>query len=179
MFYEHHMLATAGYAGLAALYGISLTLDVVRLRNKLQVSLGDGTREQVLELLTKYRQDPAILDDAKQVSPFGSKYYRLTRAVRIHGNYMEVAPITLLLVGLAEYNGMDTLAVHGIMLTFLVTRVLHRRALRDDATAAGRNRLYGTSAYLLLTIGIASWNVWKVIAEPAVRAAWSAIQSSF
>ncbi|WP_274620662.1 MAPEG family protein [Colwellia maritima] len=62
---------TAFYASLLTLLYIGLSFNVIRLRFKLKVGVGDGGQEQ------------------------------LTKAIRIHGNFSEYMPLALiLLVGL-------------------------------------------------------------------------------
>ncbi|KAJ1343748.1 hypothetical protein BSLG_001729 [Batrachochytrium salamandrivorans] len=107
------MLVTAGYASLAAVFGLGLTVNIIRYRRKLKVSLGDGTHEQIVELLQRYTdKGPEILEKFEFSTPYGSKYFKLTQAVRAYGNFIETAPWAFLLIGLAEYNGLDAVYVH-------------------------------------------------------------------
>ncbi|KAI8925069.1 membrane-associated, eicosanoid/glutathione metabolism protein [Entophlyctis helioformis] len=162
------MLVSAGYAGLAALYNIFLIAEVVALRFKLNIALGDGTREQVIELLGKFKENPDIIHDSKAVAPFESRNYRLTRAVRAHGNYLESAPMLVILVALAELNGMALWAVHTIFIVFFATRLMHRHALRSDAVAAGPFRKIGTASFLLLVVVLSLWNVYGGFIQPLI-----------
>lgn len=49
----------------------------------------------------------------------------LLRAARAQGNCAEYAPLGLLLMALAEANGADALALHGLGATLLAGRLLH------------------------------------------------------
>ena len=75
-------LTTALYAALAALIILALAANVVRLRLRHGVSLGDGGRGE------------------------------LNRAIRAHGNAVEYTPVILILMALLEGNNGNHLALH-------------------------------------------------------------------
>jgi uncharacterized protein len=93
---------TSFFAGLFALYFLSLTLAVVRLRRSNKVALGAGGVNE------------------------------LEGAIRAHGNFAEYVPIGLILMGLLESDGAHPalVAVLGVMLA--LGRVLHARALSQS-----------------------------------------------
>lgn len=49
----------------------------------------------------------------------------LSRAVRAHGNFIEYAPIALILMALIELNGGPAALVHGLGLALVIGRLLH------------------------------------------------------
>ena len=86
---------TSIYAGLLGLLLLALSLNVSRHRGRAKVSMGDG----------------------------GDK--ALGAAIRAQGNFVEYAPLTLLLIALAEVQGAPTLAIHVMGAGLFVGRVLH------------------------------------------------------
>lgn len=88
-------MIVALYASLLAILFVGLSINVIRNRLKLKVALGDGGKE------------------------------RMNQAMRAHGNLAEYAPIFLILLGLAEYQGLPDWAVHLLGAVFLVGRLSH------------------------------------------------------
>lgn len=86
---------TAFYASLLALFFIMLSFNVIRLRFKLKVGVGDGGEKQ------------------------------LTKAIRIHGNFSEYMPLALILLAGFELNGADNLWVHIYGSILVMGRVFH------------------------------------------------------
>lgn len=86
---------TAFHAGVLALLYFALAFMVIRGRRQMHISIGTGG-------------DP-----------------RFERAVRAHGNFSEYVPFTLLLMGLAELNGVAALYLHLLGSTLLAGRLLH------------------------------------------------------
>ena len=89
------MHATPIYAGLLGLMAVALTVMVIRQRGRLRVAFGDG-------------QDKL-----------------LQRAIRAHGNFVETAPLCLLLIALAEWQGTAVWLVHLLGAALVVGRGLH------------------------------------------------------
>lgn len=103
------MNVTLLYAGLSALLLLVLSWRVVRLRRTLRIGLGDGGSAD------------------------------LQRAIRVHGNFLEYAPITLLLIALLEFNGLAAMWLHAAGAALLVFRGLHAFGLsRSTGTSFGR-----------------------------------------
>ncbi len=103
------MNVTLLYAGLLALLLLVLSWQVVRLRRSLRIGLGDGGNAD------------------------------LQRATRVHGNFLEYTPITLLLIALLEYDGLASLWLHAAGAALLVFRGLHAFGLsRSTGTSFGR-----------------------------------------
>ena len=89
------MPTTALYAALLALLFLVLAALVIRLRQELQVALGDAGEKS------------------------------LNRAIRVHANFAEYVPLALLLVYFVETSGAPQLLVHGLGLALLLGRALH------------------------------------------------------
>jgi hypothetical protein len=83
------------YAGLSGLFFLVLSARVIQARGRAQVSLGTG-------------EDPA-----------------LQRAVRVHGNFAEYVPLTLLLMLAVEVMGITHWILHLAGTGMLLGRVAH------------------------------------------------------
>lgn len=90
---------TALYAALLALVLVVLSVRVIGVRRSRQISLGDG-------------------NDAD-----------LRGRIRAHGNFIEYAPMALLLMGFAEAQGGPHWLIHAMGLALLVGRVSHAIAV--------------------------------------------------
>lgn len=89
------MLLTPYYAALLALIYVALSFRVIRLRQKLRVALGDGNDKQ------------------------------LKRAIRVHGNFAEYVPFTLVMIYFVEIQSHNLLLVHGLCSAFILARLAH------------------------------------------------------
>jgi uncharacterized membrane protein YecN with MAPEG domain len=89
------MPLTPIYAALLAVLFIVLSLRIIRLRQRLGVSVGEGSNRQ------------------------------LRRAVRVHANFAEYVPIALLLLYFLEVHTEARGAVHALGIALLVGRILH------------------------------------------------------
>ena len=106
------MTITAFYAALLAGFFFFLSVRVIRMRRDRRISLGDG-------------------GDAE-----------LQRRVRVHGNFVEYAPFSLLLIALAESVGTYPLVLHGLGLCLLAGRLFHAYGL-GLSHGGGRARVLG------------------------------------
>ena len=88
------------YAGIIALFYVTLSLSVVMYRFRTGILLGDG-------------HDPELL-----------------RRGRAHANLAEYAPLALLLMALAELQGAPGLAIHLLGLLLVAGRIIHALAIR-------------------------------------------------
>jgi len=89
------LYVTPVYASLLALLFILLTVRVIKIRRELGIPLGDG-------------RDPA-----------------LQRAIGVQANFIEQVPLTLLLIAMAELNGLAAPWVHLLCLALCSGRALH------------------------------------------------------
>ncbi|MBI1201899.1 MAG: glutathione metabolism protein [Rhodopseudomonas sp.] len=93
---------TAFYAGLIALLFVALSVNVIRTRRALRISLGHGNRN-ILE-----------------------------RRIRAHGNCAEYAPFGIILMALAESVRTDAAILHTIGILLLIGRLAHAFALSGE-----------------------------------------------
>ena len=89
------MLVTPAYAAVLALLFVGLSVRTLRLRRRLRVAIGDGNQPL------------------------------LARAMRVHANFAEYVPLTLLLVYLLEASGAPAPAVHLLCGALVVGRIAH------------------------------------------------------
>ncbi len=89
------MQITPFYAAVFELAFVLLSFRVIRVRQRLKIAIGDG-------------DNPG-----------------LSRAIRVHGNFSEYVPFTLLLLSFAEIRTQSSLAIHAACILFLVARISH------------------------------------------------------
>jgi uncharacterized protein len=88
-------LVTGLYAALLGVLFVLLSLRTVRLRRKLRIGLGDAGH-------------PAML-----------------RAVRVHANFSEYVPLSLMLLCLAEVQAAPVWLLHTLGIALLLARLIH------------------------------------------------------
>ena len=102
--------ATALYAGILALLLMYLSFGVIKLRKSARISIGDGGDEA------------------------------LRRAMRVQANCAEYVPISLILIGLIEANGLPFWLVHALGIVLVAggscTRWASARAMTTSPTAS-------------------------------------------
>jgi uncharacterized membrane protein YecN with MAPEG domain len=125
-------LNTAPYAALLGLLGAALTINVILNRVRSGINAGDGGV-------------PA-----------------LAQAIRAHANFVEQAPIALIMLGLAEVSGARLLVVNilGVALiaarlasAYALNRTLAQSPLRQFGGGVSVLILAATSVALLLALG--------------------------
>lgn len=89
------MIITMLYAGLLGLLFFYMSVKVIKLRIRNQISIGDNGNQT------------------------------LAYAVRAHANFAEYVPITLVLLAFLENTGTSIYALHAIGIMLLVGRLLH------------------------------------------------------
>jgi hypothetical protein len=89
------MYVTPIYAALAALLFSRLSVRVLSLRRSLGVPIGDGGNPEIL------------------------------RAMRVHANFAEYTPITLLMIFMLELSGAPLPLIHALGLSLLAGRLSH------------------------------------------------------
>jgi uncharacterized protein len=123
------------YAGLLGLLLIVLSARVVLVRRRLNVRLGPGS------------------DDA------------MLQAMRMHANFAEYVPFAVLLLVFAEVRGLPTAAVHGAGVLLLASRVVHAWGLTQSpgvtfgrfyGTAGTWITIAGLSLWLVYATTVAS-----------------------
>src|SRR5262245_22061662 len=93
------MPITAFYASLLALLFILLSARVIAQRREARVEIGHGESSQLL------------------------------RRMRVHANFAEYVPFTLILIALAESLKAPSIILHLLGLTFVAARVIHAYGL--------------------------------------------------
>jgi uncharacterized protein len=83
------------YAALLTLLFVGLSIRTLRIRRRLRIAVGDGGNQAML------------------------------RAMRVHSNFAEYVPLSLLLIYLVEQNGASALFVHFLGLCILAGRISH------------------------------------------------------
>ena len=92
-------MITSLYTALLALILIFLSIKIIQNRRSSKISLGDNG------------------DDFLQ------------RKIRAHGNFIEYAPIFLIMLLLVEINGCDKYFIHFFGIIFIIGRALHAHGI--------------------------------------------------
>lgn len=113
------------YAGLLTLLYIVLAIDIIRLRWRHRVGIGTGNAQD------------------------------LEVAVRIHGNFSEYVPLSLLLLVLMDLTGASASLLHGLGALLFVARISHALGLKlSIGTSWARTvGVLGTFTTLMLQAG--------------------------
>jgi len=88
-------MVTTLYAGILGLIYVGLSAYVIKGRFQYRVSLGDGGQEA------------------------------LTRRIRAHGNFIEYVPFAVILIILAEFEGISEMTIHGLGGFLVLGRFMH------------------------------------------------------
>ncbi len=86
-------------------------------------------------------------------------------AVRAHGNLVEYAPLTLLMLGIAELNGVASGFVYWLGMAFVLGRILHAWGMLQAQGGEHKARMVGILLTWLVMLAIALLlllNVWQV-----------------
>ena len=121
---------TGFYAGLLTLLLIALSVNVIRMRLKFKVGLGEGDADQ----------------------------RPLIKAVRIHGNFVEYIPLSLLLMAAYEIGGGNVALLHVLGATLVVGRVFHAMGL-NKTIGTSRERQIGVLSTFIVMLILAIENI--------------------
>ena len=124
---------TGLYAALLAVVGLTLMVRVARMRARTGVSILHG-------------------DDMD-----------LALAMRQHGNFIETVPLALILMGLVEANGANSILLHANGIVLLLARIAHPIGLRLDR-ADHPLRAAGAVGTVLTTFVLAVVALWQAVA---------------
>jgi uncharacterized membrane protein YecN with MAPEG domain len=108
------MPVTAIYAAIIAVLAVVLAARIVPLRRSRRVGLGDGGDGE------------------------------LTRAIRVHANLVEHAPMAIILMAACELNGAPSWLLHGLGVPLVAGRLLHVLGL-SRSTGISFGRTAGTA----------------------------------
>jgi len=124
------MHITPLYASVLAILFVALSVRTLRMRHRLKIAVGDAGNQALL------------------------------RAIRVHSNFAEYVPLSLLLISFVELSGASALPVHFLGLCLLVGRAVHaygvsqlneNYAFRVAGMAMTFTTLMGASGYLILS----------------------------
>jgi len=118
------MLVTPFYAAVLALLFFVLSIRTLRLRRDLQIAIGDSG------------------DD------------RMLRAMRVHANFAEYVPITLLLIFMLESQGTSVMLIHGWCNCLIVGRLSHAYGV-SQSPENFRFRVFGMALTFTAMVGAA------------------------
>ncbi len=117
-------MITPIFAAFAACFLVYLSYRVIKIRKAHSVSVGTAG-------------DPS-----------------LERAVRNHGNFIEYAPLTLLMLAMVEYVGLAAWAVWVLGIMFVASRLIHFAGFRSKE-APGVFRVVGMALTFTTLISLA------------------------
>jgi len=129
-----HMLIVSSYAALLALVYVALSVRTLRLRRRLRIPVGDGG-------------DPAML-----------------RAMRVHANFAEYVPLSLMLVFFVEAGGAPSPLVHGLALSLLAGRCAHAYGV-SQTTENFRWRVAGMVMTFAALLIAAAYLLWRQVSN--------------
>jgi uncharacterized membrane protein YecN with MAPEG domain len=121
------------YAGILGLVLVALSAQVVLARRRYRVSLGAGTEEG------------------------------MQQAVRVQANFSEYVPFGVLLLVLAEIQGLPDAALHGAGIVLVASRVAHAVAL-SQRPGYSFGRMIGTAGTWVVITGLSLWLLWATTA---------------
>ncbi len=119
-------------AAAAAAVNIWLSLRIGMVRNAKKISVGDGGDEALI------------------------------RRMRAQANFIENAPIVLILIAVIEAARPGSYVLAGVAAAFVLARVAH--GLGMDGGALGIGRVIGTLVTMLSLLGLAIWAATLAIA---------------
>jgi uncharacterized membrane protein YecN with MAPEG domain len=93
------MHVTSLYASLLTLMFVFLSVRTLRLRRRLRIAIGDASHPEML------------------------------RAMRVHANFAEYVPLSLLMLYFVEASGANAVFVHAIALCLVIGRAAHAYGL--------------------------------------------------
>lgn len=109
---------------------------------------------RVVKFRMKYRMGLGVAEDRD-----------FQAAVRAHANLVEYAPMALLMLALAELNGVPGRWVYWVGMGLVTGRILHAWGMIQGQGGPHRARAAGillTWAAILVTAILLFWNVWQV-----------------
>ncbi len=131
------MIVTPLYASLLAFLFVFLSIRVIKARRAEKVALGDGDS------------------------------LRVRRAMRVQANFAEYVPLALLLIALAELQGLPVWALHLLGLVLLIGRGFHAYGVSQESeTFKYRVRGMGLTFGVIVTAAVANLGAvgWALIA---------------
>ncbi|HET8800507.1 MAG TPA: MAPEG family protein [Marinobacter sp.] len=109
---------------------------------------------QVVKFRLKYRKGLGVTDDVDSQA-----------AVRAHANLVEYAPLALIMIGIAELNGVPGGLIYWVGMALVVGRVLHAWGMINGRGRPHKARMIGillTWLAILAAAVLLLWNLWQV-----------------
>jgi len=125
-----HLPITGLYAGMLAILFIGHAINVIRMRLKFRVGIGVGEKE----------------------------HKPLAKMVRIHGNFAEYIPLALILLAIAELNGLGSTWLHVFGATLFIGRILHAMGL-NKSIGISKPRQIGMLSSFVVILALAVVNI--------------------
>ena len=117
------------YAGLLGLLLIALSVQVVLARRRFRVGIGAGMEEG------------------------------MQQAIRVQANFTEYVPFAVVLLVIAEIQGLPGAAIHAAGIMLVLSRVLHAVGL-SHSPGRSFGRFYGTAGTWLVIHALSLWLLW-------------------
>jgi uncharacterized membrane protein YecN with MAPEG domain len=95
-------MITGLYGALFAFFYIKLSFDIITVRKRENIGLGDGGHAQLIN------------------------------TTRAHANFIEYTPFAILLLFILEMQNFNKFTLHTAGITFLLARVIHWQALKRE-----------------------------------------------
>jgi uncharacterized membrane protein YecN with MAPEG domain len=131
------MPITPLYSAILGLVFFVLSIRTIGVRRRLRVAVGDGRQPELL------------------------------RAMRVHANFAEYVPLTLVLVYMLESLGGNAVLVHALCGGLLVGRVSHAHGVRK-VVEDFRFRVFGMAltfaALIGAAVGVIGLYAWRLLA---------------
>ena len=126
-----HLDITPYYAAVLALLFIILSVKTIKSRREHKVAIGDGGEKNLL------------------------------RAARVHANFSEYVPFTLLLIAMLEIQSYSHWIIHGLCIALLAARIAHAYGV-SQTNENFKFRIFGTAT----TINIIAICAFLLLAKP-------------
>lgn len=126
------IVITALYASLLALLYVVLTVRIIKLRMKHRIGINSGDNDE------------------------------LAAAVRVHGNFSEYVPLTLILLGAAELSGANAIFLHALGALFFIGRISHAKGL-TQSIGVSSFRKYGMLSTFFCLIVLSGYNIFAFL----------------
>ena len=114
------------YAALLAFFYVYLSARTIGVRRKAKISIGDGGDDEML------------------------------RAMRMHANFAEYAPITLILLAFVDLQGGPIWLLHSLGVLFVLARLSHAYGI-SSVQAPGKFRVAGMVGTFTTIAVSAAW----------------------
>lgn len=116
------IIITGLYAGILGLIYLLCAINVIKMRYKHEVGLGDNGNEALI------------------------------KSIRIHGNFSEYVPIGLLLMAFYELNSGSSIILHITGIIFVLSRISHAIGLTKSTGTSTYRKFGVLSTFTLLVV---------------------------